>query len=152
MMMNLSNSTMKSMFPMRHKQSGSMLVLALFIIIVMTMLGLSMTTLMSSSADAVIYEVYGLRARNAARIGLEQSLQAVFSTTPASVAGCTAASRSFDGVAGLKNCKFESSCTTKNYNFEDGSATTFYFSSTGSCDGGQITVSRTLEVDALERQ
>ncbi|MBC3766115.1 hypothetical protein H8B19_09500 [Neptunicella marina] len=111
-----------------------------------------MSTLMSSSADAVIYEVYGLRAHNAARVGLERRLEAIFSSRPADATACINETFSFDSVTGLKNCQAVTSCSSQAYNLDDGNASAFYFSSTGRCDGGQVTVSRTIKVDALERQ
>ena len=60
------------------EQRGSMLVIALFVIIVMALLGLTLSRLLSSSSDAIIHEVYGQRALNAARAGVEEQIALAF--------------------------------------------------------------------------
>lgn len=133
----------------KHRQRGSMLVIALFVIIVFGLLGLTMTRLLSSSSETVIYEVLGQRALNAARTGLERCLAAKY-PTPSSTATC--ADYTFVNVPGLENCRFSVS-PSPDVTVVDGGNTFTYskFTSVGRCDAGNIIVTREVYVDALER-
>ena len=132
------------MYPnQKHAQQGSMLVIALFVIIVLAMLGLTMTRLLSSSSETIIYEILGQRALNSARSGIECAVASQFGT------GCSQPSnKTFNNVAGLENCSY--TVTTNNKAITDGAKTFTYwtFSSTGQCSAGNIIVSRTVYVDA----
>jgi MSHA biogenesis protein MshP len=135
------------------KQKGSMLVIALFVIIVFALLGLAITRLLSSSSDAIIHEVYGLRAFNAARTGLEQAISAAFPLSP-NIPSCDAAPLTpvdFDpNIKGLENCSYVVGC--KSITVTDGATYTYFrFESTGSCQADKILVSRRVSVDALQK-
>lgn len=141
------------------KQRGSMLVISIFVILVMSLLGLAMTRILSSASEAIVYEVYGLRALNAARTGLERSVAQAFYLVPGD-SSCVATIDSetdfpesdivpvhpgFNNLAGLQNCKFVATCTSfSNINGQD----YFRFRSTGSCTIDNVVVSRTVAVDA----
>jgi len=137
------------------RQHGSMLVLALFVIVVLAFLGLTITKMLGSSNDNVIYEVLGQRALNAARAGIECQIAHNFP-----IAGATSScseplaspplTHVFDQVAGLENCQYSASTTNKTV--IDGSKTLAYlqFSSTGQCTVGNIVVSRTVYIDAIK--
>ncbi|WP_416307206.1 type II secretory pathway protein [Neptunicella sp. SCSIO 80796] len=144
---------MKSIFPMHLKQTGSMLVISIFIIIVMTVLGLAMTSMLSTSADSVVTEVYGVRAQQAARTGLEQHLLKVFpANDDANLTACeTVQNHIFAATPGLQNCEYTSRCTPVAYTLSTGNVTSFNFTSEGKCESGTMTVSRTIKVDALDR-
>jgi MSHA biogenesis protein MshP len=134
------------------KQKGSMLVIALFVIIVFALLGLTMTRLLSSSSDAIIHEVYGLRAFNAARTGIEQAISAAFPLSP-NTPSCDAAPVTpvdfHPNIKGLENCSYVVGC--QSITVTDGATYTYYrFESTGSCQVGKILVSRRINVDALQ--
>ena len=130
----------------KHQQRGSMLVIALFVIVVFGLLGLTMTRLLSSSSETVIYEVLGQRALNAARAGIEC---AIANATPGIVCA-QAVSMSFNNVAGLENCSY-TVVGPINRIITDGANTFTYsiFTSTGECTAGNIITSRTVYVDAL---
>ncbi len=66
----------------QQNQRGSMLVISLFVIVVMGLLVLTLIRLLSASSDTLIYEVYGLRAHQAAKSGLELKLTEVFPLCP----------------------------------------------------------------------
>ena len=120
-----------------------MLVLALFVIVILGFLGITMTRLLSSSSDSIIHEVLGQRALNAARAGIDCAVANQFGT------GCThPISKTFDGVSGLENCSY--SVTTNSQAIIDGAKTFTYstFSSTGRCSAGNIIVSRAVYIDA----
>ena len=129
------------------KQQGSMLVISLFVIIVMALLGLTLSRLLSSSSDAIIYEVYGQRALNAARAGVEEQIALAFPISGS--ASCAASTIDFTPVPGLESCEVSAQCTQ--LNVVDGSISrTFYkFTSTGTCSAGDIIATRTVSVDAM---
>jgi len=137
--------------PYPHTQRGSMLVISLFIIVIMAILGLSMIKLLSASAQSVVYEVYGQRALNAARSGMEQSLAAAFPISGPGDAQCnTKTEDDFAATAGLNNCSYTSSCQLIPVTDRDHSYRYYRVSSTGTCTAGNVVVSRSVSVDAIE--
>lgn len=134
-------------------QQGSMLVIALFVIIVFALLGLTMTRLLSSSTENVIYEVLGQRALNAARSGLEFCLarQYMNATSEDVANACTNPSDNlFANTSGIENCSYKVELAT-DITVTDSGGNYIYskFTSTGSCQAGNIITSRTVYVDAL---
>ena len=125
------------------KQRGSMLVTALFVIIVLSLLGLAMTRLLSASADAVVHEVYGLRALNAAQSGLQRVMANAFPVTGAST--CAAVNINFAGIAGLDNCSASATCTLVEFNADN--LNYYRFESTGTCQVGDIITRRKVAAD-----
>jgi MSHA biogenesis protein MshP len=132
------------------KQKGSMLVIAVFVIIVFSLLGLTLTKLLASSSDAIIHEVYGQRALNAARTGVEQTISAAFPLSGFPSCNPASASVNFNAnIKGLENCSYLAGCEA--ITVTDGATYTYYrFESTGSCLVGEIVVSRRISVDALQ--
>jgi MSHA biogenesis protein MshP len=128
-----------------RQQHGSMLVMALFVIVVLAYLGLTISRLLASGTDAVVHEVLGQRALNAARAGIECQLATTFATTPCA----NLPQFTFNNVQGLENCTYQASVSQKNV--IDGSLTRTYaqFTSTGQCAVGNIVVSRTVYIDAM---
>ncbi|MFT4993404.1 MAG: MSHA biogenesis protein MshP [Paraglaciecola sp.] len=134
----------------RLEQQGSMLIIALFLIIVMALLGLTLSRLLSASSDAIIYEVYGQRALNAANAGSEAQIALTFPVS--GVASCSTTigpTIDFSSVPGLEGCAVSAQCTQ--FSVVDGGVTlTYYkFSSTGTCKAGDVVATRTLQVDAI---
>jgi MSHA biogenesis protein MshP len=132
-----------------------MLVIALFIIIVLGALAVAMTRLTSGASQNVIYEVLSLRALNTARTGIEFCLARQYPlnnvvSTPCS--DSTAETASFDDIAGLENCRYSVqrqplvTATDAGQNYEYSS-----FTSTGTCEAGDIVVTRTVYIDSLVR-
>ena len=64
------------------EQRGSMLLVALFVIIVIAALAATLQKVLSVSARSVAYEVYGIRALSAANTGAEVALQRIFNPLP----------------------------------------------------------------------
>jgi len=128
------------------KQQGSMLIISIFVMLVMTLLGLAMTKILSTASSSVVFEVYGLKALNAARAGLERNVSRVFDLDATTVTGtCGDLDYNFGAIDGLENCGFESACESfSDINGQD----YFRFRSTGSCTIDNIVVSRTVAVDA----
>lgn len=128
----------------KSTQQGSMLVIALIVIIVLALLGLTMTRLLSSSSEAIIYEVLGQRALNAARSGIDCAVANEFGSSCAHPI-----SHTFSGVTGLENCSYNVIPASKL--IEDGAKNFTYwrYSATGQCSAGNINVTRFLYVDAM---
>ncbi len=137
----------------KQRQRGSMLVIALFVIVVFALLGLTMTRLLSSSSESVIFEVLGQRALNAARSGLEFCLAAEYPVDQGVIAAQPCAdptTDSFPDIPGLENCSYRVE-PAEDITVTDGAVSYTYtkFTSTGSCQAGAIITSRTVYVDAL---
>ena len=144
-------------FPNLAHQAGNMLLMSVFAIVVLGFLGISMSRLMGTSSDALVYEVYGLRALNAARSGLDEKVLQVFATQESDPTQCYSDSDSVDGslsvirtftVEGLENCSVTALCTVSEVD-----DTNYYrFESQGVCelDLEAIVVSRTLAIDGRD--
>ncbi len=126
-----------------------MLVMSIFVIIVLSFLAIAMSRLLGTASDALVYEVYGLRAMNAARSGLEQKVLEVFAGQTSDPALCTnipaTDSREFYTL-GLENCSTRFACQVTTVD-----ATNYYrFESTGTCQIEDVIVSRTIAIDARD--
>ena len=142
----------KSRYTCPTKQSGSMIVMALFAIIVLALLAGTLINMISASSNSVLYEVYGVRAKNAAQAGVQELAMRAFplGTGPQQCNQVISSPASFSSIAGFQACDFSAICTTEDINF-NGEAYRYYrFSSTGSCLLNDIVVSRTLSVDAMQ--
>lgn len=135
-----------------HKQSGSSLVIAIFIIVVISMLGAALVKMIRSSSDSIVYEVLGTRAYNAAQIGLQWKLQQLFpldnslQTCGTALTSPLPPNPSFVTTAGLENCEiiFPITCT----DIEVLGTRYYTVTSTGQCEVAGVLTSRTLEVQA----
>lgn len=151
----------------KNYQSGSVLVLALFIMIVMLLLGAALVRLLSSSGETIAYEVVGTRAYNAANTALQARLAELFPlnanprhcngtdtttslantvTTDTRVFGTNTFLPNLSDVDGLKQCRIQSiTCD----DFKEDDVTYYRLESTGQCNlsGGERT-SRTVVVEA----
>ncbi|MFD2167780.1 hypothetical protein ACFSJY_16120 [Thalassotalea euphylliae] len=141
-----------------QRQGGSILVLALFILVVMFLLGAALARLLSSGAEATAYEVLGTRAFQAANSGAQLKLLDVFPLDTATPQNCSAGDAttptdsatnnySFVNVDGLNNCSATVSC-----NMQEVDGVYYYqLTSTGQCviDSAEgVTTSRTIELEA----
>ncbi|MEW6994128.1 PilX N-terminal domain-containing pilus assembly protein [Colwelliaceae bacterium MEBiC 14330] len=126
-------------------QNGSALVLALFIIVIVTLLGTALVRMISSNAETIAYEVLGTRAYQAAQAGAQIKLKRLFPLSGPSE--CTANSTyDFSGIDGLDNCQAAIvDCTADRT--VDG-ITYYTITSTGQCDFLGGFTSRTIEVKA----
>ena len=128
-----------------------MLVIALFVIIVLGLLGLTLTQVLSASSQTVVYEVFGQRALNAARAGVEAQIALALPITGG--ASCSdPPSFTFSNIPGLENCQYDAKCEQKIIVDTGSGVTATYnqFTSTGQCRAGNIIVSRTVYVDAMQ--
>lgn len=146
----LSKTTQLQAYANKRKQQGSALVIAIFIIIVMTLLGTALVRMLSTEAESVAYEVIGTRAFLAAQSGMQWQLQQVFplnsSATDCPVAFSTKdfTNSGVDGK-GLKNCRAELSC--ESFIHTDG-VRYYQLESTGICSVAEVVTSRKIAVDA----
>ena len=122
-----------------------MIVIALFIIVVMSLLGIAMTQVLSASSDAVIHEVHGVRALNAAQSGVQAKVAQAF---PLSGVGSCDDTLDLDlsSVPGLENCTVRATCSLTP--FDGGNINYYRFNSVGTCAAGDIVASREVAVDA----
>jgi len=135
---------------LKSKSQGSALIMAVFVILVMTVLGAALMRILSSSSESVAYEVLGTRAFAAAQTGVQWQLQQVFPLGAAAVA-CPgqafidANKPVITNTIGLNNCQIsELSCA----DFVHDGIRYYQVTSTGQCDiNGEVT-SRTVEVQA----
>ncbi len=140
--------------PTPKQQTGSMLVISLFVIIVLAMLGATMSKMVIASNVTVVTDLTGLRAKNAAHSGLEVLGSMAFPLdSPIQACNTTITSNAnFSNITGFGNCQYSASCSTININ-KNGNAHFFYrFTSVGSCQVGDSIVSRNLSVEALQEQ
>lgn len=137
----------------KKKQSGSALVIAIFVLVIMTLIGSALIRMQSSTAETVVYEVMGTRAYAAAQTGLQWQLTEVF---PLDIIGTTQCKRNsagvivinepdISGVEGLKDCEFNITCDDS---IEHGGVQYYTITSTGSCRVAGIETSRTIEIEA----
>ncbi len=128
-----------------QKQRGSALVIAVFVIVVMLALVLSLSRLLISSSETVVYEVQGTRALFAAQSGLEIALTGLFPITGGAICADDMAIQ-FD-TAGLLACKAEISCTPFS---DDENPVMYQLVSTGSCVAGGFTTSRIVQIEVRQ--
>ncbi len=131
-----------------RQQQGSMLVIAVFIIVVISLLAASLSRILSSTADSVANEVYSAKAYFSADSGMEYGIYQVLSNP--SFACSTFPDPALESLfvinneVGLENCSVSIECqiielpdTSKQY----------YLISTGTCDGGKIIAEHKVEAE-----
>lgn len=140
-----------------HKQKGSALIIAIFIIVVMTLLVAALSKLLSSSSESISYEVLGTRAFFAAQSGMEQGLTQLFPLSgtssycaPAGVAGSAAAETVSFTADGLQECSYTLSCSSGRASAAVTETIYYQLTSTGSCGSGQLQTSRTIEMEVWQ--
>lgn len=128
-------------------QSGSALVIAVFVIVVMSLIGAALVRMLASSSEAVAYEVTGTRTFAVAQSGAQWQLALVFPLgSDTNVAACDTVAEEPDisTVSGIENCSFAVTCSANEFDNEH----YFVIKSTGSCSVGGIITSRTIAVEA----
>ncbi len=139
------------MRPNLNKQSGNMLILALFIIVVLGGLAMSLIGSVSSASNSSLQHIYGLRALNSADAGIERLLLSTFPlNTPPQVCNQTLNSDSqFSTVSGLQSCSYQAVCETQSIRFTGRDYLAYKFSSTGVCTVGQEVFSRLIYAESV---
>jgi MSHA biogenesis protein MshP len=133
------------------KQQGSALVLALFIIVVTTLLGAALVRMISANSETIVYEVIGTRAYQAAQAGAQRKLSEVFPLLPGSPE-CSQDTiyNEFSNVEGLGNCVATDVDCIEGPTVDD--ITYYTITSTGQCNVAEIFTSRTIEIKARRLQ
>jgi MSHA biogenesis protein MshP len=149
---------------LKAKQQGSALMLALFIIIVLTLLGTTLVKVLSTSSEAIAQEVLGTRALMAAKSAMQVELQLLFPLDTLAPNYCAVdiidkqhnlQMASGEDIPGLYNCTAQTSCRL--YFVDINTGINYYrLTSTGECGSGTITAdstgivqsSRTIQVEA----
>lgn len=129
-----------------NKQKGSALVLALFIIVVMTLLGTALVRMMSSNAETIVYEVLGTRAYQAAQAGAQRKLSEVFPLLPATGVCVANSPYDFSTIKGLENCRAPDVDCILGPTVDE--ITYYTITSTGQCTIAGVFTSRTIEISA----
>ena len=132
-----------------RRQQGSMLVMAIFVLTVLSLLGLAITQILSDSSRSIVYEVYGARAFNAANSGAERALGELF--PPGGTGNCTSVTTSFSLApqTAFHGCAIEVTCNE--FNVSETGYTHYRIDSTATCDGGQFDTVRAVAVEARQR-
>jgi MSHA biogenesis protein MshP len=130
----------------KHKQRGSALVVAIFIIVVMLAIVLALSRILLSSSDSVVYEVQGTRAMFAAQSGMELALTELFPRSAA--ANCSSWTFSF-ATAGLPGCEAQVQCTAQPVASPQLSQL-YFMQSTGSCNANEFITSRSIELEVRQ--
>lgn len=132
------------------QQQGSMLVIAIFIIVVISLLAASLSRILSSTADSVANEVYSAKAYYASDSGMEFGIYKVLtsSSLPSSECATFPNSGSFNfaigSEVGLENCQVAISCQIIPIDVNNKQ---YYLTSTGTCDGGKIVAQHIVEAE-----
>ncbi|TWX72708.1 pilus assembly PilX N-terminal domain-containing protein [Colwellia sp. C1TZA3] len=143
----LSGRLLKRQYP--KQQAGSALVIAIFVIIVLSVLGAALVKMLDSSQESVAYEVLGTRAYTAALSGLQWQLAEVFPLNAAATVcedqtNIDALTPTFNNTQGLAQCQVSVSCAA----FKPEDIRYYTITATGSCDINGEKTSRKLAVDA----
>lgn len=135
-----------------RKEQGSMLVIALFVIIVLAFLAYAMIEITENSNRATVYEVYGARALHAANSGADRALNEVLGpnandscSDATSNYGLADAESSVTG-ASFSGCNIIVNCTE--FLVPETGFTHFRIESTASCDASEFTTHRSVSVEA----
>ena len=142
------------------RQSGSAILMTLFIIIVLILLGGALMRVLSTSSEAIAQEVIGTRAYMAANSGMQAELQKLFPLNNAEPQ-CRPTPSPYDfsssdaDIDGLYHCSATTTCT--HYATHPTTGELFYrLTSTGKCGSSVLSSasknvvvsSRTLQVEA----
>ncbi|GAD00958.1 hypothetical protein [Agarivorans albus] len=131
------------------RQSGSALVVAIFVIVVMALISVGLTAMIQDTSRNAAWDVLGTRAELAAYSGLEQALSELFPlNVPAATLGqCSNVTYAptLNGQ-GLSSCDVTVTCQQKD--ITDLSARFFDLQATGQCGSGEVLVQRSQSIQA----
>lgn len=139
-----------------HKQRGSLLITSLFVAIVLLALGLALTRVIEGGAQANAVEYYGSKAFLTAQSGIEWKLQKLFPLdNTQGPCDNSLPPNHFNSTQYMENCQFiELSCRAvedindANTSGSSTLVTVYRITSTASCDSGQWTTQRSINVEA----
>lgn len=137
--------------PSRILHRGSALVIAIFVIIVMSLLGAALVKMMDSSQENLVFEVLGTRAYTAAQTGVQWQLAQLFPVglMSTSVNTCATVSQTppvISNIPGLEACVIVNPIICNDFLHED--VRYYSITSVGQCQvDGEVT-SRVIAVEA----
>ncbi|MCE2572122.1 MSHA biogenesis protein MshP [Motilimonas eburnea] len=126
-------------------QQGSAIVIAVFIIVVMSLLAAALTRMLQDSHQGIGYEVYGTRAYLAANAGIEQGLLKLFPLGGGAPV-CGSASLDLSAQTAFHGCVVEYACVEKVVD----SKKVYQIDSTAKCDAGEFITRRKIQAQAKE--
>lgn len=133
------------------RESGFSLPVAIFILVVLALLGTAMTRLIATSSQSVAYEILSTRAFYAAESGVQWGMNRLF--PPGGGGGsCAAAGGTLSfSQNGLGGCSATVSCSGPAAVTASGGGSQNHFrlTSTGSCGTGADSATRRIEVGAV---
>lgn len=142
-------------------QQGSALVLALFVVVVMSLLSTTLIRMLDSSQESVVVEVFGTRALLAANTGIERMAAAIFplddtvtSSDQLPVIRCADVFPPLQGSLpsqpnlGMAGCSYTVMCEDNEFDVAGQSVVYYRFTSVGSCSVGDWQTSRQIKVEA----
>lgn len=132
----------------RKKQSGSAIIVAIFVVIVISLLGASLVSLQQDSAEGASFEVYAARAYLAAHSGSEIALTQLFPLIPVTASSAISTCENVtvnpplpENDVGFHNCSVKISCGLLESRYK--------IVSTAVCETSQITTRRQITVEAV---
>jgi MSHA biogenesis protein MshP len=138
---NRSNDRVKLTLKSNHNIKGFSLPLAIFILVIVSLLALAIFRMTALNQNSVTQEVLTARALFAAESGAQAQMMRLFPLS--GIANCSAQTINFNS-AGLNNCSASSTCVNRIVN-----GTTYYtIESNGRCTVAGFTALRTIEVEA----
>ncbi|MFD2178850.1 MSHA biogenesis protein MshP [Veronia pacifica] len=145
------NNTSVTLGKSLKRQQGSMLIIAIFSIVVLAALGGYLMQITSSQSNTTAREVLGTRAWLAANSGTQWAMSQLFpllqNKDNLPLSSCAAQKVMMFTDEGLKGCKATVECKVK----KSSSNKTFYsVESKGQCGSGEFAVSRVQETWAKE--
>jgi len=134
------------------KQQGSMLVIALFVIIVLGFLAYAMIQITDNSNRSTVFEVYGTRALNAANSGADHTLNSILgpggvqvcpNETVPSIQGTV---EILPNIVSFNGCTLEITCNK--FDVMETGLRHFRIRSLASCSAGDFNTQRSVSVEA----
>lgn len=140
-----------------HKQQGSSIIIALFVIIIISLLGASLASLQRDSAQGTSYEVYAARAYLSAYSASEIALVTLFplNSTDADTSNCSdsvptaSISVPLSDDAGFSGCTASYQCEILTPTVSQGLPTRYKVVSTAVCQNAQTVTRRQVTVEAV---
>ncbi|PKF61989.1 hypothetical protein CW745_08365 [Psychromonas sp. psych-6C06] len=142
--------------PAPQKQQGSAIILAIFVIIIISLIGAALVSLQRDSAKGTSYEVYAARAYLSAYSASEIALVDLFplNSSAANPTNCSALNPpkitvTFDDDVGFHGCRANYQCEILNPSITSGLPTRYKVVSTAVCENAQTVTRRQITVEAV---
>lgn len=130
----------------QNRQQGSMLVVSIFIVVVISLLAASLSRILSSTSDSIVDEVYSAKAYFAADSAMEYGMyQVLRNNQTCAIFPDLATDIPFDisSESGLENCQTTVSCVS----IVTDTTNQFYLNSSAICGGDKIVAQHQVEAE-----